>query len=231
MKLENDVPFVRSETLSKEEDKLETFCKNNGIKYEKTHDTSGRGKNNYSFTFEPNYIDITEAKVVEYIKKHRIDYTFTIDEDHNHHYTFEKLIDLNSYGYPEYNCPKNAKTIIKSEFNKFKNHSQRSEEMPVSRNRESISFEDVDKKIEEIKHKLSEAEKEIEQLRTKGNLKNLWQKFWYYVWSPYRNEIKNIVKQEIENLQNKVAYFQKEINNAEQEKKDLFNALVLAGIL
>lgn len=212
-KVTNNTRLIRNKYLSEKEAKLAKFCEDNGIQFAKHNDRSGRGKNEYSFEFQPSYLDETEAKVCQYLEMKGIGYKFAVDEKGTHHYEFNEMIET------DYAFPENASSIIRQEMPKLRKNYQK-----------DFSFLDEEEDTKYIKDEIDKLNDEITALEKKGDLKRWWQKAWYYVWSPYRNKVKNRVKKKIDDLQYKINEKERNIERIKAEKQLLREMLVLAEV-
>jgi len=92
--------IVKNPFSSGKEEKFVNFLNENGIKFKKAVDPTGRGSASYELRFEPPYIDSIEKAVVEHCEKEKIQYTFAVDREGHHHYSFSRMVDFSGTSTP-----------------------------------------------------------------------------------------------------------------------------------
>lgn len=93
-------PIKSSPFLSDREERFLKYCHDNGFYPKEVKKGEGRNaRRTWEVVFEPEYLDTTEKRVVEYCEKHHIPYTFCRDADGNHHYDWQHggMIDFSGY--------------------------------------------------------------------------------------------------------------------------------------
>lgn len=210
--------FIKNQFLSDQEAKLAKFCEDNNINFSLEKDSSGRGKNSYSFNFKPNCIDLTEAKVVQHLEMTGKKYKFAVDENGIHHYEFPEMIEFNYNEYPTYDTDSIKATLL--------------QEMPKIRKvTKETTYLDDDTDIKYIEKEIEQIKSEITKLKEKGDFKNWWSKAWYYIWYPYRKKVKQQVQDNINKLLREIDGKETQILCIKAEKKELREMLILAEVL
>jgi hypothetical protein len=198
-------PFkiVRSRFLSEQERKLAEFCEKNNISFTKKPNADGRGINDYEIKFEPSYLDGTERHVVEYCKKNNIGYKFAVDVDGHHHYEFDKMIDMETPSSMN-SPPRSYSTYVP--------------QLKRDTYQDEINFVEYDADIEEL-------QKSCDPRTAKP--KKWYLKLLYYTYPPYFLKIRKKMKM----IKSRKDYVEGCIKRIKEEKKEMRNMLVLAGLL
>jgi hypothetical protein len=213
-------PFrvVKSDFLSDKEAKLAKFCQDNGIKFDKTADVTGRGTNGYQLKFQPNYLDGVERNVVEYCEKNKIPYSFAVDKAGYHHYEFDRMIDLGGFS--------------ESGDKKYSNATCSHANMPrLNRSyRTEIDFVESDEDINELRKSIDQSTINFEAAEPKTWKEHV--KYWVY--PKYRREVKAkraMLHKQVQDMKDRTPDVLARIEMIETEKKLMRDMLVLAGLV
>lgn len=213
-------PFrvVKADFLSEKEAKLAKFCQDNGIKFDKNSDVTGRGTNQYQLKFQPNYLDGVEKAVVEYCEKNKIPYSFAVDKSGYHHYEFDRMIDFS--GFSE-SGDKKYSTVTCSHTNMPRlNHSYKGE----------IHFVESDEDIKELQKSIDPSTIDLKSAEPKTWKEHI--KYWTY--PKYWREVKAkraALQKKLQDIKDKTPRVLEQIKEIETQKKLMKEMLVLAGLV